>query len=144
MDQRQGYWRGFNGHLRSSSSPLEARVRSSTRHWIKVDHPDSFTRPKAHLAATALSRSLTIAAHVVLEDEDSLNLLDRLLAQKQDIERDVGSVLVWERKEQNAKSRRIYVETAASFEDEADWRRQFEWLRSRLERLHLVFHPLVV
>ena len=144
MDPRQGYWRGFSSHLRSSSSPLVARLMPSTGVWIKVDHPDSFTRPKAHLAAEALTRPKTIRACVILEDEDSLNLLDRLLAQRQDIERHVGSVLVWERKEQNAQSRRIYVATAASFEDEADWQRQFEWLRSRLERLYLVFHPLVV
>ena len=116
----------------------------SGKNWIKIRHPVPFKRPRAHLAATALSRPHTIAAHVILEDGDSLNLLDQMLAQKQDIERDVGSVLIWERKEQNAKSRRIYVETAAAFEDEADWQRQFEWLRSRLERLYLVFHPLVV
>ncbi len=140
---RQRYWTKFNDYLHSSGSPLET-YRPSGKNWIKIRHTNPFKRHGAHLAATALSRPHTIAAHVVLEDEDSLNLLDRLLAQKQDIERDVGNMLIWERKEQNAKSRRIYVETAASFEDEADWRRQFEWLRSRLERLHLVFHPLVV
>ena len=140
---RQRYWTKFNDYLRSSDSLLET-YRPSGKNWIKVRHPVPFKRPGAHLAATAASRPHTIAAHVVLEDGDSLNLLDQMLAQKQDIERDVGSVLIWERKEQNAKSRRIYVETAASFEDEADWQRQFEWLRSRLERLYLVFHPLVV
>ena len=142
---RQRYWTEFNDYLHSSGSLIETH-RPSGKNWIKIRHPVPFQRHGAHLAATAQSRSRqhTIAAHVVLEDEDSLNLLDQLLAQKQDIERDVGSVLIWERKEQNAKSRRICVETAASFEDEADWQRQFEWLRSRLERLHLVFHPLVV
>ena len=143
MENRQRYWSKFNDYLHASGSLLET-YRPSRKDSIKIRHPVPFKRPKAHLAAQALVRSAKIRAHVVLEDEDSLSLLDQMLAQKRNIERDVGSVLTWERKERNAKSRRIFIETAASFEDESDWERQFGWLQHRLERLYLVFYPLVI
>lgn len=143
MNLRQRYWEGFSGYLVSSGSPLET-YKPSPKNWIRIRHPEGFARPGAHLAATALDRPQIIAAHVVLEDEDSMALLDELLTQKRTIERDVGRTLTWERKPANRRVRRIFSEREASFLDETDWERQFEWLRSQLERLHRVFRPLVV
>lgn len=143
MNARQRYWADFNSYLMNSGSQLRTN-KPSPKNWIKIRHPEGFVRTGAHLAATALDRPQTIAAYVVLEDEDSLELLDELLAQKDAIERDVGRAFTWERKPANRKVRRVFSEREASFLHENDWERQFEWLRGQLERLHLVFRPLVV
>ena len=67
--------------------------------------------------------------------------LDELLAARDLIESEVGQRLTWERKLNNKYSRRIILETAASWRDESDWHRQYEWLRTRLERMYSVFAP---
>ena len=82
-----------------------------------------------------------IAALVVLEDDDSLAGLDEMLAERDVIETEIGQRLTWERKLSNEYSRRIILQTGASWREESDWPRQFEWLRARLERLYTVFAP---
>lgn len=37
--------------------------------------------------------------------------------------------------------KRVYVETDADIYNQADWQRQFEWLRTRLEAFYLYFKP---
>ena len=140
MDGRQRYWTEFNDHLISSGSLLRT-YKPSARNWMKIRHPVGFKRPKAHLAANAHANPELIAALIVLEDDDSLSGLDELLAARDLIEKEVGETLTWERKLSNKSSRRIILEAAASWRDESDWHRQFEWLRTRLDRMYNVFAP---
>ena len=142
MDVRERYWTQFDNYLTSRGSTLRTG-KPNSKNWIKVRHQDRFKRSGAHLAATAIDRPRAIAAFVVLEDDDSLALLDDLLDRRREIERDVGHSLTWERKPTNKRVRRIFVQRYASFRDERDWEAQFAWLANRLERLHSVFHPLI-
>ncbi len=140
---RQRYWTALNDYLISSGSGLRTH-KPSSNNWMKIRSPEPFRRTKAHLAATALIPEKTIRANVVLEDPDSELLFDELRDQREAIEEAMGGPLEWVRRPKNKDVCRIYVPKQASFTDEPDWDNQFKWFRGRLERLHVVFGPLVI
>ena len=139
---RATYWAKFGSYLEGLDSPLRVgRYLPATRtHAVEIKHPAGFERAGAHLAATALDREPVIRANVVLEDNDSLTLFEELRTIGDAL--DVGGALTFEGA-RNPRVRRIFVQNAASYHNESDWERQFEWLRGRLERLYEVFHPHV-
>ena len=134
------YWAEFEHHLGKCGSPLRVGHKLGSPANRKVEHPTGFTRPGAHLAATALHREDAIRATVVLADDDSLALFEQLRAVSDTIE--VDNELEW-KGEHNPRVRLIHVTLGASYRDRNDWPRQFEWLRTRLEHLYQVFYPLV-
>jgi hypothetical protein len=84
-----------------------------------------------------------IRVELIVESKpDAKPYFAALQAQQPILEEQLGEALTWHSRP-DANMCRVYVRRSAGLRNRADWASQHEWLRSKLERMHAVFGPVV-
>ena len=131
---QEAYWRELQVVLNSASGPVPGNRIPQRRSW--VSYP--IGRNKILLRAVMLRRTQKIRVELLISGSDSVAFFGLLGREKSQIEQELGYPLIWDLKF-NQNRQRIAIYDNADTSDEADWRRQHDWLANRLNDLHRVF-----
>lgn len=139
------YWTAFRDYLQDRESSVRAG-KARPRHRINV----SIGRAGAQLCAAAgiwdedrkeWVRGLN-RVQLMLNGDESKELFERLHADREEIEAELGESLIWHNPE-HARQCRIYARRYVDLEDRDDWPNQFAWLEERLQRFDATFRDRV-
>ncbi len=139
------YWTAFRDYLQDRESEVRAG-KAMPKHRINV----SIGRSGAKLSAfagiwdedqKAWVRGLT-RVQLMLNGDDSKEIFDRLHADREEIEAELGESLIWHNPE-NARRCRVYTRWLVDLEDRGDWSNQFAWLEERLRGFDATFRDRV-
>ncbi|MCC6153173.1 MAG: DUF4268 domain-containing protein, partial [Candidatus Hydrogenedentes bacterium] len=131
------YWTAFTSMLESAGSGLVSRQPGKSGYT-------SFAigKSNAGLYAICNSKSRDTAAGIYFTRANKEAYFDQLLEQKDTIERELGFPLTWGLP--NTADKYICVRHEGfDWENRADWPRQHQWFRERLEALDRVMRPRV-
>lgn len=127
-----------------NNSPVRCQ-KPYPQHWMN----HSIGRTGIHLASIASlwdsetgTKNPEIRVELVLDGKDAKQHFAALLANRCQIEKDMGFPLVWHNPEDKNMCR-IYVRQNADFLNPDRWPEQHQWLKEKLETFHRVFGPLV-
>lgn len=135
------FWTGFH-IFATTNAKLIKPTKPRPQHWMNM----SIGRSGFNLTAIASSWSAEdeaynsgeLRAQVEVFSQNAKRDYELLLAQKEDIERELGYQMVWVN-EPNKVSCKITIRRPADLSDQGDWPNQFGWLGERLDDLHRVF-----
>lgn len=140
---RLEFWTAFAAYMHDVSSKLNPQ-KPSAQQWMNL----ALGRTGIHLCAVASMYNADtndystgeIRAEVYIEHPvNTAPWFAQLLAEKDEIERELGEPLVWY-DPPNARVCRIYLRKTADIQNAEDWANQHLWLREKLEALHRVFY----
>ncbi|HWR31255.1 MAG TPA: DUF4268 domain-containing protein [Negativicutes bacterium] len=138
------FWTAFKDYMLEKKSPVRCQ-KPFPQHWM--DH--SIGRSGAHLCSIASTwdseqgvYSSEFRVELYLDGNNAKQWFANLMAQKNEIEQQLGETLTWHNPE-TKKSCRIYVRKSADFLNESLWEEHFSWLQRKLERFLQVFGPRV-
>lgn len=128
------YWSAFSDFLKKSNSQVRPQ-KPSPQHWMSF----SLGRSGIHLSASVNSQRESIAAEVYIGDGRAKRIFYQLSEHKEEIEQEVGASLEWLELPEKKASRIVVRLENAPFQKKADWSRQHEWLKRKLEALKQAF-----
>jgi hypothetical protein len=132
------YWMELAKFLENNHSKLRIRT-PRPQHWFSL----SIGRSGVKTAALLNTREKRIGVELSLSSEETAKPFFHLLMKEKDaIEKEVGSELVWKELPDKTTSR-ILLYKQADPTDEANWPEQHAWLRTTLEKFDKVFRERV-
>ena len=139
------YWTTFGDYLQEHESKIRTG-KPRLQHWANV----SIGRSGAQLSPIAgiwddVEREWVSGLNrvdLVLSGDDSKDLFERLYADREEIETELGEPLTWHNPE-NARMCRVFTSRRVDLEDRGDWPSQFAWLKERLQRFDATFRDRV-
>ena len=132
---QQAYWSGFQQVLNEVSGPVLGNRKPWPRSWIAYP----IGRSAFNLNAAMTRSKNRIRAELYIRGDDAKAFFHLLKDQKHDIERELDGPLEWEELPTRQDSRIAVYLNNADPEDQKDWRRQHDWLATKLNELHKVF-----
>jgi hypothetical protein len=135
------FWTGFRSYVEEHGSRIKP-TKPFPQHWMNI----ALGRGGFKLGAVAsfwdsvaeTGDSHELRAEAVIETNDSKTHFARLVAQKGQIESEVGEPLTWHNPP-NKRMCRIYVRRPALLTDRDHWPEYHAWLLQKLEALHKTF-----
>ena len=136
------FWIGFREYVLEHRTQITP-TKPQARHWMTM----SVGRTGFQLAAIASFSDSggggydghELRAELAIKDRDYYKeYYDLLLAQKADIEEEMGQALTWYYPE-NARSCRIFAQQSTDLEDLSARDQQYAWLLEKLEKMHEAF-----
>jgi hypothetical protein len=138
------FWTAFKQYMESKGSFVHCQ-KPLPQHW--TNH--AIGRTGAHLTSIVSTwnsetgtKGSEIRNELYLDGPNAKREFNEIEKQKDPIEKALGFQLKWHNPEGKTACR-IYCRKETDFTDESKWPEQFEWLRQHLEKLHLVFAPIV-
>jgi hypothetical protein len=131
------FWTQFREHLEDGQSTVKPR-KPLPQHWMnfKIGHS------QIKMMATFSTAKDRVGAFLVMKDATK-SYYQQLLAQKTQIEAEVGSPLEWEELPGKIESRIALRRVGINAEDQSTWPAWFQWLQDKLERFQKVLGPRV-
>lgn len=129
------YWAELHKTLDEMKGPLAGNRTPQPQNWMAY----AIGRANFNLGTTMFRAERKVRADLYLSGDSAKTFFGLLHDQKDQIEGELGYELVWEELP-HARDCRIaaYLEDADP-EDRSDWKRQQEWLATRLNDFHRVF-----
>lgn len=125
------FWNGFIEFAKKNKTTLKLR-KANPRHWYDISLGNSYS----HIALTVNTRDNLLACEIYISNRKEL--FDKLHAQKDKIEGELGKKLVWSRlEEKKASSIKLFKEV--NFIDIEKWEEYFQWLKENAELFQKVF-----
>lgn len=139
---RESYWAAFAEVVRSRNLPVKLREQAPRMGFYTFTLDAS---KGAYLYVYRVVDAKVIGAYLSLQGVPGVVRIvyERLLAQKDVIERELGESLIWSEKEPDRNYRAQVQWVNGDALDEADWSRQHAWLADQVERFWLVFKPRI-
>src|SRR5215831_156233 len=125
------FWNGLKEYAKKINSELRFQ-KSSPQHWLN----QSIGSRDAHIALTINSREHLFGVELYISDNKEL--YNRLYAQKDKIERELGEKLEW-MELPGKKASRIKLSYGGNFENQSEWESHFDWLIQTAEKFRRVF-----
>ena len=135
---QQEYWAGLMDLLRQRNSPVKP-TKPLPQSWVNF----SIGRSYMNLTATLHTRDNWINAQFTVTGPDAKAFFGLLKHQKEQIEQQVESLLIWDEQPNRAERRIQIMLRDTDPTDRFDWPRQHRWLAEQLEALYRVFAPRV-
>ena len=132
---RAEFWGGFAEYLKQRGSSLRPPAAKDWN-WQAW----ALGRTGFQLAGLANVRDAYLQAYVNLSGPDVEAHYQLLLAQREEIEAELGFVLEWR---ENEKERKLLVQRAWTPTDRSQWPSAHEWMLGKLSKLEAVFRPRV-
>jgi hypothetical protein len=132
--RQRAYWTAFDKVLDLTGGPVSAGKTPQPKSWMSY----SIGRSHFNLAAVMIRPKKRVQAELYIKGANAKAFYHLLVAQKDDIERDLDFPLAWEELPEGQDSR-ISVGLDADPDNEGDWRRQHEWLAKHLNEMHRAF-----
>ncbi len=132
------FWCGFHNELRKHGSEITG-VKPLPQVWNDF----ALGRSNCFLEALRNSYDKRIAVHLVFGGKHSTFRFQQLIAQKADIESEIGMALEWhcppDKKQRHVILRKLGVDPS----DRDEWPALYDWLRHTLEQFHKTFQPRI-
>ncbi len=132
------YWVALGEHIRKRTGPLKPQ-KALPQSWTNL----SIGRTNFSLTASATEKNRSIRAALEMTGPRAKLAFAELLVDRAQLDQNYGPGLVWDEMSGSKQARISESLLGADIWNEADWPRQHEWLATRLERLHAVFHAKV-
>lgn len=114
QSERLGFWTRFNEVIIERGRPFNVR-KASTDHWYDV----AIGTSAAHLGITLVNKENCIGIELYISDDKSI--FDRLYAEKDVIEKELGLTLDWQRLDGKKASRIVYRIPGLDFDDHSNY-----------------------
>jgi hypothetical protein len=139
------FWNGFKDYLRKNNSSIH-----STKPFFNYMIHSPFGKSGFNLNSvfsTFNSESNSfdkgeVRVEFVISTENSKEIFDLMLKQKEKIELEFGADLKWSAKPE-AKNRIIYISKTIDCNETERWEEYFAWLKDNLEKFKQVFSPRI-
>jgi len=132
---REKYWTQLLAEI-IKKSPLFANISPSTDNWIGI----GMGRGGFNLNLVISKKYARAEIYINRgEMEENKKAFDALYALKDEIEKEFGGKLIWERMEDNVTSRIKYQLDGVDVSNEGDWSKMNEFLIDVAERMHRAF-----
>jgi hypothetical protein len=132
------YWSALREHMERTGTQLRGN-KPAPQSWINF----ALGRTNFWIGAAVNTQKDWIAVAMSCSGTQSKQFFALLEADKTAIEIEMGEPLLWEPLPNRKESRIRLMLNGADCSNRADWPRQHEWMRSRLEKLHKVFSARV-
>lgn len=133
---QQRYWQTLRAQLLEKKSKVRPQ-KAHPQHWADF----ALGRSGAWLTACVNSSKKSISVEFACRGPAGKVWYDQLLAQKAEIEAELGHQLVWRRLDGKKQSRILLFREDTDPTNEADWPAQHAWLIEKLEKFRDVFRP---
>ena len=144
---QRDYWEVFREHVAEKGARFRT-TKPLPQHWMNIAIGRSGFQLTA-IASAWNSQENTwetgeIRAEFVVTLGNATELYDQFHTRQEEIQKKLGfeKQLTWHNPE-NTKSWKTYLRKTVDVADRSEWPAQHEWLRTRLNRLHRVFQPMV-
>ena len=134
------FWQGFRDHVMRHGNHIKQTAAPKPKYWMGLGH--NIGRPGFFLYVVAstwsdISDSHELRVHLSIDKKKELaaHFYEQLLSQREEIEREIGSELMWNDTNLNIYSRRDVTDLY----DEIARPDQYAWLLEQLEKLYQVF-----
>jgi hypothetical protein len=124
------FWSEFKKYLEAKSK-LRPR-KASPQHWYNLSYGNS----NAHITLTINSKQNLIGCEIYIPE--SKDYFKQLLSNRKAIEEELGEELIW-MELPDKKASRILITKSFNFEEEANWKEAFEWLKNEAEKFYHTF-----
>lgn len=136
---REKFWAQFLNEI-NKKNQLFANVSPSTDNWISI----GVGRGGIGLNLVVSKRYARVEIYINRGDKDeNKRVFDEFFKQKDEIEKNFGDELVWERMEENVTSRIKYELGGVSIFNEEDWPKMNKFLIDNVEKMHQVFREAI-
>lgn len=136
---QQQFWTALVQYLEAHKVPVRPQ-KPLPQHWL---NSNPLGRSGFHVVSTVHSRERYIGAEIYISHPQSKELFQKLLAQRQAIESELGFPLEWlELPESHACRIRVF-RPDSDLADESAWPAYCEWLADKILRLSNAFRPLL-
>lgn len=136
--QQKKFWTALRDYMVQKDSPIKWQTPG---HWR--DQTFSIGRTNFGLFTRRNPKDRFIATALFMGGVDAKKHFDLLKKHQQEIEREFGEPLEWEKRIENKESRISLHKRGTDPTDEADWSNQHEWFASKLELFDKVFRPRI-
>jgi hypothetical protein len=133
------FWAGLVQHIEAHRLPLRPQ-RAAPQHWLNLHR---LGRSGFKIAATVHSRERRIGVEVYIWHDEAKEMFQKLLAQREAIESELGFALDWQELPDKSACRIAVFRPDVDLADEAAWPGCFEWLVDKARRLSEAFRPRV-
>lgn len=138
--QRQlQFWTALIEYIDEHKVPIKPQ-KPGPQHWL---NSNPLGRSGFHVVSTVHSRDGRIGAEVYISHQQSKELFQKLLAQRSEIEKELGFELDWQELPESHASRIAVFRTDSDLSNESAWPGYCEWLAGKVSRLSAVFRPRV-
>ncbi|WP_323763674.1 DUF4268 domain-containing protein [Marinovum sp.] len=142
MDEQEqvlfSYWDTFESLIASGSGPVQA-VAPTKLTWVA--HDVGFEGASLNVALVPSRHEIRV--ELFMDGDHAHALFDRLHRQRDEIETQIGSTLIWEQKV-GVRRRKTYVKNdGLDLNATSNWRNQHSWIADMLNRFHITFNPLL-
>lgn len=138
--QRQlQFWTALVEYLDAHKIPVKPQ-KPSPQHWL---NSNPLGRSGFHVTSTVHSRDQRIGAEVYISHQQSKEFFQKLLAQRAEIEKELGFELEWMELPDSHASRIAIFRPDSDLGNETAWPVYFGWLADKLSRLSSVFRARV-
>ncbi len=134
IKQRE-YWDKFHSVLNSSPGPISSNRKPQPQSWMYY----GIGRNGFRLGAAMIRQKNQIRAELYIYGDEAKMLLAVLKQQRNQIEKELGYSLEWEKLPTRRDSRIAIYLNEVNPDDESDWTRQHKWLAKHLNEMHSVF-----
>lgn len=136
------FWTAFRGFLiQQENSPVKP-VKPQPQHWMDFSIGRSWFNLSAIASLydneAASYESHEIRVEFVLKSEESKEQFAKLLESKSEIEKAIGSELIWHNPE-TARMCRVFIRKSVNLRNQAEWHNYHEWLFKQLGIFKKVF-----
>jgi len=132
------YWTALAAFLEEQGSPFNCR-KARPQHWQTF----SVGRSGFILSALGAVKDDWIAAELYINHENAKAFFHELLADKDEIENELGFTLDWQELPTKKATRLRLLNAGINPLDKASWPQQFNWFKEKLEIMNRVFRPRV-
>jgi len=135
---QRDYWQALKEYMEENKSFVRMQSPSS-QHWTNI----AIGRTSFHLSASVSSRDSTISIWLNITGEQAKENFEKLYAiahEKSLVE--VSNNLFWDKMD-GRKMSAVILKTEFNFTDRNNWRNQFAWFKTNLEKYTRFFKPIV-
>lgn len=129
------YWQNFKDYCESNDLVNFATQKASPQHWYLI----SIGRSGFQISLTANSQKNKLGCELYVSVPWSSYAVRQLMQEKELIEKEVGSKLVWKPSPKQVGHSRIIAYTDFNFKDQSTWNEQFKWLATNAVKFSKVF-----
>jgi hypothetical protein len=129
------YWSALSGVLKQAHSPVKPQ-KPLAQHWTNF----ALGKSNVYLVAVVNTVDAKIGVHVALVGDTGKTYYSQLLQEKTAIENEFGQALEW-RELPGRKESQVGLILSADPTTRAEWPVQHQWLKTTLEKMHVVFAP---
>lgn len=137
MDQLH-YWEELRSYAINKDSYVRLNQKPSAQHWYNV----AIGRSGFELSTTVNTREKRIGCELYINHPKSKSAFDQLYKQKEDIERELGCSIEWQKLE-DKKACRVAIYNKLSIENGTERSEAIKWHYDKIQNFYKIFYTRI-